>query len=76
MPTLQRFAQCVIKVNVRDHLPPHFHVVMNDGRDALVEIDTLAVTGNRIRRSELVEPLAWAARNKSLLRAKFKECNT
>ena len=26
-----------------DHLPPHFHVRMNDGREALVEIATLAV---------------------------------
>lgn len=76
MPTVQRFARCIVKVNIRDHLPPHFHIVMNDGRDALVEIETLAITGSRIRRSELAEALEWAARNKPLLRAKFKECNT
>ncbi len=41
MPTLARLAQSTITMYAGDHLPPHFHVRMNDGREALVELATL-----------------------------------
>ena len=58
-----------------DHLPQHFHVRMNDGREALVEIATLAVLAGRVSLRELAEALAWAAANQALLHAKWKELN-
>lgn len=41
MPVIKRFANCVVRINLKDHAPPHFHIVMNDGREAWVKIDTL-----------------------------------
>lgn len=40
-------------------MPPHFHVVLADGRNCLVEIETLDMLGP-IRRDEIVEALEWA----------------
>jgi hypothetical protein len=73
MPVIQRFATCVVRVNLRDHLPPHFHVVMNDGREALVRIDTLQIIRGKVPDRELVEALAWASKNRLLLMKKFEE---
>ena len=50
----------------RDHLPPHVHVVTVDRREALIEIESLAVTGN-IPRRELEEALAWIRENRVML---------
>lgn len=66
MPTLARLPAC---------LPPHFHVRVNDGREALVEIATLTVLQGRLRPRELAEALAWARDNQPLLHAKWKELN-
>jgi Domain of unknown function (DUF4160) len=43
---------------VNDHPPPHVHVKLGDGRECLVDIDTLALTG-RITAREIRLELAW-----------------
>jgi len=58
-----------------DHLPPHFHISMNDGRECLIEIDTLALIAGRVTRREIAEPLAWAKDNLAVLQAAWKELN-
>ncbi|MFA5682970.1 MAG: DUF4160 domain-containing protein [Lysobacteraceae bacterium] len=58
-----------------DHLPPHFHVRMRDGREALVEIDTLAILSSTLRSRELAEALDWAILNNATLAAKWRELN-
>lgn len=58
-----------------DHLPPHFHVRLNDGREALVEIATLQPLTNRIAQRELADALAWAAANQGLLMTQWKVLN-
>lgn len=75
MPTVARFSNCRIAIYANDHNPPHFHVRMNDGREALVEISTLSVILGELRKAELAEPLAWAARNTALLVDKWTELN-
>ena len=60
MPTLKRFPSFKIEIRYRDHLPPHVHVLSRDRREVLVELETLAVTGN-IPRHDLAEVLAWIA---------------
>ena len=74
MPTIKRFTTCRICIYPDDHMPPHFHVVSNDGRDALVELAGLFVHGGLSKR-ELREALQWAAGNIDLLNMKFKEYN-
>ena len=54
---------------------PHFHVRMSDGREALVEIATLAIISSTIKARELAPALAWAAANTAALSAKWKELN-
>lgn len=73
MPIIQRFATCVVKINFRDHLPPHFHVVMNDGREVWVRIDTLQIIQGKVPARELNEVLNWARKNRLLLIQKFEE---
>ena len=75
MPTLARLSHSTITMYAADHLPPHFHVRMNDGREALVEIATLAVLRGSAAKRELAEALAWAAANKGQLEAQWKELN-
>ncbi len=75
MPLIIRFLNCAIYVNTRDHNPPHFHIRTNDGRDALVEIETMAIVSHRVSRREVKEALEWANNNRSLLSVKFKEYN-
>lgn len=75
MPTLVRLSNSTITMYAADHLPPHFHVRMSDGREALVEIATLAVLRGSAAKRELTEALAWAAANKGQLEAQWKELN-
>jgi hypothetical protein len=43
MPVVTRFPDCRIRINAKDHPPPHFHVLLNDGREAWVTITELKI---------------------------------
>lgn len=58
-----------------DHNPPHFHVLANDGSEALVDLASLQVMGGSVRPAVLKEALAWASQNVALLATKWKELN-
>ena len=58
-----------------DHLPPHFHVRMNDGREVLVEIATLEVLRGNVAKRELADAMAWAKLMQQWLVEKWKELN-
>ncbi|MBS4097691.1 MAG: DUF4160 domain-containing protein [Sulfuricella sp.] len=73
MPVIQRFANCRVRVNAKDHPPPHFHVVMNDAREAWVKIDTLEIIHGKVAAREIADVLAWAKANREMLAAKFEE---
>ena len=75
MPIIYRFLNCVVYINTRDHNPPHFHIRMNDGREALVEIYSLEIQSQGIAQREIKEALAWAAGNREMLITIFKEYN-
>ena len=75
MPTLARLPTVSIAMYAADHPPPHFHVRANDGREALVEIDSLAVLAGGVSKREMVAALVWARANHEFLRAKWKELN-
>ncbi|HEX8572014.1 MAG TPA: DUF4160 domain-containing protein [Allosphingosinicella sp.] len=71
MPRLQRFSASEIAMYFADHPPPHFHVLGRDGA-AQVRIDTLEVIASS-GRIDLREALDWAAENRELLEAKWRE---
>jgi hypothetical protein len=75
MPLLQRFLNCAIYINARDHSPPHFHIRMSDGREAWVDIVTLEILQGSVPRREIKDALEWALNKRTLLLAKFKEYN-
>jgi len=75
MPTLAHLAQSIITLYAGDHLPPHFHVRMNDGREALVVIDSLQVLRGSVPMRELAEAITWARANQAALSAKWTELN-
>jgi hypothetical protein len=75
MPMLVRLDACAITMYAGDHLPPHFHVRMNDNREALIVIESLAVLSGAIKPRELVEAIAWAQSNRPALMQKWQELN-
>ena len=75
MPTLARLSNCTITMYAADHMPPHFHVRMNDGAEALVIIATLQILRSNVPERKLSEAMAWARSNDTLLAQKWKELN-
>lgn len=75
MPTVARLNTCKITMYAVDHLPPHFHVIANDGREALVEISTLQVLAGNAGRAAQTEALAWAAANQQTLNNLWQTLN-
>ena len=75
MPTLVRLSGSKVTMYAADHNPPHFHVLANDGAEAWVEVASLTVIYGAVRPAVLKEALTWAAANKAVLVAKWKEWN-
>ena len=73
MPVIQRFSQPRVRINANDHSPPHFHVLLNDGREAWVTIAELKIVYGKVQAREIAEVLAWADINRDMLAAKFEE---
>ena len=73
MPVIKRFANCRLRINAKDHPPPHFHVLLNDEREAWVRIDTLEIVHGRVSAREIAEALSWASGNREMLATMFKE---
>lgn len=73
MPVIQRFPQCRVRINARDHPPPHFHVLLNDGREAWVTIAELEIVHGRVTPREIADVLAWAGANQAMLATMFEE---
>lgn len=74
MPTLQRFADCRVLMYLGDHPPPHVHVVLRDGRDCIVEIESLSVVGKLAAR-EVREALKWVQSERSFLLSEWQRYN-
>ena len=75
MATITRLPSCTITMYPGDHPPPHYHVRMNDGREALVEIATGKAIASKLTKRALQEAIAWAAANADTLTTKWKELN-
>jgi hypothetical protein len=73
MPVIRRFSQSRVRINANDHPPPHFHILLNDGREAWVTISDLKIVHGKVQAREIAEVLAWADSNRDMLAAKFEE---
>jgi len=76
MATLIRLPKSKLTMyDAGDHNPPHFHVLANDGCEALIDLASLRVSDGTVRPAVLKEALAWASQNVALLVTKWKELN-
>jgi len=75
MATLIRLPNSKLTMYAGDHNPPHFHVLANDGSEALIDLASLRVIDGTVRPAVLKEALAWASQNVALLVTKWKELN-
>ncbi len=75
MQTVARLHSCKITMYAADHLPPHFHVLANDGREALVELASLQILAGHAGARAQAEALAWAAGHRTQLQILWKELN-
>jgi hypothetical protein len=74
MPTLQRFPSSRVLMYARDHLLPHVHVCLSDGRECTVDIDGLKIVG-RVAAREIRDELSWIASSSALLHAQWRTLN-
>jgi hypothetical protein len=75
MPTLQRFPDCRVLLYFDDHPPPHVHIVKNDDRECVVDIETGVLHGKLAAR-EIREALRWIESERSFLMREWLRCNT
>ncbi len=73
MLVIVRFSHCRVRINAKDHPPPHFHVLLNDGREAWVTIAELKIVHGKVAIREIADVLAWAKENQTMLTARFEE---
>lgn len=74
MPTFHRFPASRALIYANDHLLPHVHLRLLDGRECTVELDSLAVVG-RIKPREIRDELDWIAANRAFLHAEWRKLN-
>ena len=74
MGRLHTLGKIEIRVNGRDHLPPHFHVVHHDFQ-ALVLIETMVIHKGSIPGAHLRAVIDWAVGNRDLIVAEWNRCN-
>jgi len=75
MPTLTRLPDCSIHMYAGDHLPPHVHIRMRDGREVLVEISSLRVLRGKVPARELQGALTWVLDQHSTLLTQWEQLN-
>ena len=74
MPSLQGFSDCRVLMYLGDHPPPHVHVVLRDGRDCIVEIESLLIIGKLAWR-EIRDALNWIEDEKTFLLTEWQRYN-
>ena len=74
MPTLFRSNDCRVMMYSSDHLPPHVHILMRDGRDCTVDLLTLAISGHVAER-EIRAALAWIVAEQGALLNEWRRYN-
>jgi hypothetical protein len=56
-----------------DHPPPHVHVLKGDGRECIVDIESLLVTGKLASR-EIRDALTWIESEQAFLLNEWRRC--
>jgi len=51
---------------IGDHPPPHVHILLRDGRDCTVDLETMRISGKVLGR-EVRDALVWIAKENPFL---------
>ena len=71
MPEISRFYGIIIRMYFNDHNPPHFHAVYG-GREAVIDINTLAVIAGRLPPRAMGLVVEWASLHREELLADWQ----
>ena len=74
MPVLQKFASSRVVMYAADHLLAHVHVILRDGRECTVELDSRKIVG-RVTAREIREALQWIESNRAYLHEEWRRLN-
>lgn len=74
MPVLQRFPASSVLLYAGDHLLPHVHIKLRDGRECTVDIESLDIQG-RITVREIREELDWIESHRAFLLGEWQRYN-
>ena len=74
MPVLQKFASSRVVIYAADHLLAHVHVILRDGRECTVELDSRKIVG-RVTAREIREALQWIESNRAYLHEEWRRLN-
>ncbi len=74
MPVLQKFSSSRVVMYAADHLLAHVHVILRDGRECTVELDSRKIVG-RITAREIREALQWIELNRAWLHEEWRRSN-
>ena len=64
-----------IRINGNEHGVEHVHVLFRDGREAFIEVESLAIRSMEISERELAEQLVWIQANQHTLLTEWKKWN-
>lgn len=76
MPAIKQLSSGTIYVYAKDHPPPHFHVLGNDGRAMKMHIPTLRVLAGSVDRKLQKEAEVWASANMKELQKQWKKLSS
>ncbi len=74
MPVLHKFKASRVVIYAGDHLLPHVHVFLSDGRECTVELDSLKLVG-RIASREIRDELQWIEAHRAWLHDQWMRYN-
>jgi hypothetical protein len=74
MPVLKKFSATRVVMYAGDHLLPHVHIQLRDGRECTVEINSLKVIG-RVAARDLKEEIRWIESNQVFLLSAWRRLN-
>jgi len=74
MPILQRFPASRVLLYAGDHLLPHVHIKLRDGRECTVNIDSLEIQG-RVAARKIKEEQNWIENHRVFLLDEWQRYN-
>lgn len=74
MPLIKTIGSIKIYVYLRDHNPPHFHVLYAEYEE-LIAIKTLDTYSGQMPSKQRKQVIKWAEDNRAYLSAKWEEFN-